>query len=180
MNLNISMVFIFRKVWRKEKWQADMNQKIFSLWVNCKPPFHQKVVRSNYEIPESLLKKCVEIALEDRAALQCCDDYLEVSYQVVGSAQSISKQDLLTHFIQLAQKPRGTALGIFDESLSFYLRVFLAPKEEFAPGAEACGGFEFFGGEERMRQVHRIFCNTIDAHFIIEGAKTYLDEISEV
>lgn len=157
-----------------------MNQKMFALWVNCKPPFHQKVVRCNYEIPEPMLKKCVELSLKDASELFCCDDYLEISYQVEESARCISKQELLARFTELVQKPRGTALGIFDESHSFYLRVFLAPKEEFLPREEACGEFELFGGEERMRQVHRTFCDTVDAHFIIEGAKTYLDEISEV
>ena len=157
-----------------------MNKEIFTLWVNCKPPFHQKVVRSNYEIPEPLLKKCVELVLEDTSELVYCDDFLEISYQTLSTANSISKQALLDRFTELVQKPRGTAVRIFDKSHSFYLRIILAPKEEFGTDEMFYGGFELYGEEEQMQQVYNVFCKEINAHFILEGAKKYLDEISEV
>lgn len=148
--------------------------------MNCKPPFHQKVVRTNYEIPEPYLKKCVDLALKNVSELLCCDDYLEVSYQTLETTLSISKSEFFMRFTELVQKPRGVTLGLFDETRSFYMRVYLAPREEFRQNEPYCGGLELFGEEAAMRRIYHTLCNEIDAHFILEGAKKYLEEISEV
>lgn len=151
------------------------------------PPFHQKVLRMNYEIPigqiYQAVLRCFE-AIGAEETLLFAPDFLECEVPVTQEAYSVPRdsfyQAVFAHVIPMGQRYPGARTGVFDQTGDWYLRLYAEDPEDVSQGAFLCGNFELYASDEMLQRAEQAVKKTVEGHLITEGAKTYLEEIMEV
>ncbi len=151
------------------------------------PPFHQKVLRMNYEIPVGQVyqaaSRCFQ-AVGARGTLLLAPDFLECEIPVTQELFSVSRehfyQAVFAHVIPMGQRYPGARTGVFDGSGAWYLRLYAEDPADVSRGSFLCGNFELYAPDEALKAAEQFIGKTVEGHLITEGAKKYLEEIMEV
>ncbi len=150
------------------------------------PPFHQKVLRMNYAIPLGQVYQaamhCLEAVHADEM-LFLAPDFLEcsqwVSRERVTAAKIQFYRAVFAVAVPMGQRYPGAWTGVFDAGEGWYLRLFAEDPEDVSQGEVMCGNFELYAPDEQLLQAKEAVAKTVEGHLLTEGAKGYLEEITE-
>lgn len=134
-----------------------------------KKPFHQKVLHFQYDVPLSQLRKIFdfwrgEINHPLMMATDCSD---------TGRNLPVKDKAILDESFWRPEHIERKAVGIFDETEAFYLRIEIDSIESAHEADEICGNFFLFADEGQLLKVANEFkagCGQL----IIEGTADYL------
>ena len=142
-------------------------------------PFHQKVLRFNYDIPVESLKRALEIVFEHFDSQQLCiaSDFFEYSNQTVLSYQMMPLKDFYNRLETCGLKDEMVKTGVFDPNISYYIRLYIENEKEISQGLLQSGNFELYTKDNDIQVIYDKIHEEIPAHLLLDGAKKYLDEI---
>lgn len=163
-----------------------MYQELFQKLRENQPPFHQKVLRLNYNVPIGQVYKAVCCCFEAVGAeetLIFAPDFLECEIPVTEEAYTVSRssffQAVFSHVVPMSRRYPGAGTGVFDQSGNWYLRLLTEDLEDVSPGDFLCGNFELYAPDEALQAAKRSVAETVEGHLLVEGAKKYIEEITE-
>lgn len=152
--------------------------KAYEKLMQYKVPFHQKVLRLNYDIPLDMLQNLIDIIYEylPKDKIYTCLDYFEESNQLVlnNEISSVSKIDNLND-CRTGNSMIKTAF--FNKNLDYYMRVLVNNSDELSTNELLSGNIELYVKEDIIMKIYNRAKSCINAHILIEGAKNFLDEI---
>lgn len=153
---------------------------------NDQSPFHQKVLRLNYHIPigevYKAITRCFQ-AVKAEETLIFAPDFLECVIPVTEEAYTVARdsfyQAMFSHVVPMGQKYPGARTGVFDQTENWYLRIFAEDLEDVSEGEFLCGNFELYAPDELLEAAEQAVAKTVEGHLLKEGAKKYIEEITE-
>jgi hypothetical protein len=148
--------------------------------MGIKPPFHNHVLRGNYNIEAKSLVQIVQISfsmLSIKGDIYCCPDGFEAGYMKETQREifPIQQPELWISIFTMDEENR--CLGLFDESAAFYMRVGVEPMCDISEGEVQSGFFELYGCDRDILKIYEILKVKFEGFFILESAKKHLDEI---
>ncbi|MPM85473.1 hypothetical protein SDC9_132554 [bioreactor metagenome] len=155
-----------------------MHTMVFNRYALIKPPFHNRVVRSNYDIPKDALCEIIAYSLKQAGAEHFLYAY-DGFEQGICHVKKVMKSDIAAVNFEklLLAVPEGGALGLFDDEINFYIRCSLEPAVCVAKNESQSGIFEFYGADLLTVPLFDKFRQDYDGFFLMESAKKHLDEI---
>ncbi len=149
-------------------------------------PFHQKVLRLNYHIPIGEVYKAINQcfrAVKAEEELIFAPDFLECAIPVTEEAYTVPRdtffQAMFSHVVPMGQKYPGARTGVFDQTEGWYLRLFAEDVDDVSEGEFLCGNFELYAPDELLEAAEQAVAKTVEGHLLKEGAKKYIEEITE-
>ncbi len=149
-------------------------------------PFHQKMLRMNYDIPLGEVYKCIKLCFDAVGAdenIYVSPDIYEYSEACVDEIKVFDRDSFFEGIFQYALpmglRYPGAKTGIFDRSLKWYIRLFVEQPENVKEGEKLPANFEFYTSDSFIGSAQEKIQNTIEGHLISEGAKKYLEQIGE-
>lgn len=153
---------------------------------NDQSPFHQKVLRLNYSIPIGDVYKAIcrcFTAIKAEEELIFAPDFLECAIPVTEEAYTVPRdtffQAMFSHVVPMGQRYPGARTGVFDRSENWYLRLYAEDLEDVSAGEFLCGNFELYAPDELLDAAFSELEKTVEGHLLKEGAKKYIEEITE-
>jgi len=152
--------------------------KLYERFICGRTPFHNRMLRSNYALPEDVLYGviglCLGELLGDGEKLLFCGDGVEDGRVGERNAVSVDRGEAEK---MLVPSGDGLAAGFFNEEMSFYIRASLEPEQDVAPGEIRGGEFELYCGDAAVDRLYGEITARWDGFFIVESAKKHLEEI---
>ncbi len=149
-------------------------------------PFHQKMLRMNYDIPLGEVYKCIKMCFDAVGAnddIYVTPDIYEYSSECVSEIKTFDKATFFDAIFQyalpLGLKYPGARTGIFDKTLKWYIRLFIDDPANVAEGEFLTANFEFYTSDNYIDKAKESIEKRIEGHLIAEGAKKYLEQIGE-
>lgn len=161
-----------------------MYNKVFKRYISYNVPFHQKVLRFNYDVPLDSVIKAVKIILLSVSSgeIFVCRDNLEYSTETLDFAEKLQKQELLhrieNNIWEFKAENSMVKTAFFDKEITFYLRLFIDDKGNKSHNEEYSGNIMLFTSDSAIFPICEKISKEISAHILLDGAKNYLDEIS--
>lgn len=156
-----------------------MYYEVYDRFVKCGRPFHNTVVRCNYDIPMHLLPQIIELSLniacKENKLYSAVDGFEAGLYRIKEKQEFNPTKDNICSLLENGNET--TMFGIFPNDLSFYIRTYLEPSEAVAINETRGGWFELYGDDVLVAEVYEILKSKFDGFFIIESAKKHLEEI---
>ena len=160
-----------------------MYQDIYERWVGYRVPFHQRVMHFNYDVPVSLLHIALEVILSNVPSdlFLISPDYFEYNGKMTDQKKQYKKHTILEKIEVLNDEYQCqnemVKVGIFDKSLTFYLRFFIEKIENIGIDEEKVGNIELYSCDAFIFHIYKLLSSKMSAHILIESAKNFLDEI---
>ena len=157
-----------------------MYRDLYKSYLQIRPPFHNRVLRGNYDIPEAWLIEIIALCLSMRdgeTQLYHCPDGVEAGF-ILGGEKLLFPENEQGRWAQiLTLNEENQCAGIFDEGQTFYIRAGLEREDEVSAGEQRSGFFELYAPDKLTQAVYEHIKTRFDGFFILESAKKHLDEI---
>ncbi|MBC7765490.1 MAG: hypothetical protein H7Y41_03310 [Hyphomonadaceae bacterium] len=143
-------------------------------------PFHQKVLRFNYDLPLSVLCEVLGRILNRLPITQLlwARDLWEFEGRTVREAQPITI-DTLTHkalLYEAVTSLEDAHFAVFDQAMGWYMRIHVERHENLGVDEQENGNLLLFCCDEWIAPIQKALCD-IEGHLILEGAKKFLEEM---
>ena len=163
-----------------------MNKLIRDKIMLDEEPFHQKMLRMNYDIPLGEVYKCIKICFDAVSAdenIYVTPDIYEYSSDCLSEIKVFDRDTFFDAIFQYAlpiglQYP-GAKTGIFDKTLKWYIRLFIDEPDNVKEGEFLTANFEFYTSDNFIGKAKEGVEKRIEGHLIVEGAKKYLEQVGE-
>lgn len=163
-----------------------MNPIIYRKIMEGVPPFHQKMLRMNYDIDLGEVMTALRLifpAIGAEELLYTTPDRWECDQPLCEEVKVFSRdtffQAVLTYAAPMPLRFVGGKTGIFDQTFSWYLRLFADDPANVAPDELLCGNFELYTDDTRLQAAYDALHKKISGHLIVDGAGKYLAELRE-
>ncbi len=163
-----------------------MNKLIRTKIMLDEEPFHQKMLRMNYDIPLGETYKCIKICFDAVGAdenIYCTPDIYEYSSDCIDEIKVFDRDTffdaVFMYALPIALKYPGAKTGIFDKSLKWYIRLFVDDPENVSGDDLLSANFELYTSDNYIEAAKSKIERQIEGHLILEGAKKYLEQIGE-
>lgn len=153
--------------------------EMYRRFMGIRPPFHNHVLRGNYDLTAASLCKVIRTSLSmlNPKALWCCPDGFEAGDMGIKERRPFPAGEPKKWAKILTMDEKNRCLGIFDEEFTFYLRTGITPAENVARGEARGGFFELYGNDREILSIYEALKEKFDGFFVLESAKKHLDEI---
>ena len=163
-----------------------MNRIIYEKIVQNVAPFHQKVLRLNYDIPLGELFSLIRIYLKAVGAdslLYTTPDFLECGIRFSEEVKVFDRDSfvkgVLSYATPMGARYPGAKTGVFDKNQKWYLRLFVDDPENVSGDEFLSGNCELYAQDARLAVARQEAEQKINGHFLLEGAKKYIELIEE-
>ena len=163
-----------------------MNRIIYEKIVQNVAPFHQKVLRLNYDIPLGELFSLIRIYLKAVGAdslLYTTPDFLECGIRFSEEVRVFDRDSffkgVLSYATPMGARYPGAKTGVFDKNQKWYLRLFVDDPENVSGDEFLSGNCELYAQDAWLAVVRQEAEQKINGHFLLEGAKKYIELIEE-
>ena len=163
-----------------------MNKLIRTKIMLDEEPFHQKMLRMNYDIPLGETYKCIKICFDAVGAdenIYSTPDIYEYSSDCIDEIKVFDRDTffdaVFMYALPIALKYPGAKTGIFDKSLKWYIRLFVDDPENVSGDDLLSANFELYTSDNYIEAAKSKIERQIEGHLILEGAKKYLEQIGE-
>ena len=153
---------------------------------NDQSPFHQKVLRLNYHIPIGDIYKAITLcfrSVDAEEELMFAPDFLECAIPVTEEGYTVPRdtffQAMFSHVLPMGKRYPGARTGVFDKSGTWYLRLFAEDVDDVSEGEFLCGNFELYAPDDVLEKAEQAVAKITQGHLLKEGAKKYIEEITE-
>jgi hypothetical protein len=157
-----------------------MYVEIFNRYAAVKPPFHNHVLRGNYNLAAKSLMEIIRKSLsmlDIQGEIYCCRDGFEAGFvkepdrEIFSARRPGQWRELFT------MDEKNRCLGLFDDEALFYMRVGIEPVCDISEGEVQSGFFELYGRDGDILKIYEALKERFEGFFIVESAKKHLDEI---
>lgn len=158
-----------------------MYHEIYFRYAAVKPPFHNHVLRGNYDIMAQSLMKIIQISIsmmKNKGEIYCCSDGFEEGYLKEKSIKLFPINTPDEWLLLFTMDDKNCCLGLFDQEATFYLRAGAEPLCDISQGEVQSGFFELYGYDGEVLKIYEALKEEFQGFFILESAKKHLDEIS--
>jgi len=166
-----------------------MYDKVYERLFRNISPFHNKVLRYNYDLPLKDLSEIIGIMTDfivlkyHTEIIYASPDRLEYDGRSSRECRKLSLNEFkeiladTNKLYQFANEHEWMKLGLFDEKLEWYMRVFVENDMNIGPFEPRVGNVELYTNDHLMERIASCLENIPVGHMLIEGAKKYIEEI---
>ncbi|WHH59028.1 hypothetical protein [Petroclostridium sp. X23] len=166
-----------------------MYDKVYERVLRSMTPFHNKVLRFNYDLPLEHLGKALKTVMIKIEKCFCsqvvykAQDRLEYDGRAVREHEEIKLSDLYAIFEDeqrlylLGNEYEWMKVGLFGEELDWYLRIFIEDDNNLGESELRTGNMEIYVCDEVMQLILKDVEGLQMGHILLEGAKKYIEEI---
>lgn len=164
-----------------------MNREIRDRMFRGACPFHNKVLRFNYDLPLEQLSSDLTTILLIIQRIYPGDEVLKTEDRQEWD-QMLTKHCEKMSFEGLLEVTRDTEklyhfgyespwirVGLFNNKMDWYLRLFLEKDEHLSKGERRCGNLELYAAEDVILSAQKALEGCL-GHLIAESARKYVEE----
>ena len=153
-----------------------MNEKLFERMFRGVAPFHQKMLHFNYDLPLTSLTGVLKIVFEtiyegkSPEYIYKTQDLLEYNGMSSKEVSILSLQEVLNTvndanvLYEFAEREPGIRIGLFDDHLQWYIRIFIEDDDNLGPTEERTGNVEVYTNDELISTITTKLENMFEGH----------------